>query len=84
MIVCASASAFWGTGLRASYRTNTATPIPAPKMSTAWYELDLDWYLMATLRAVGLVRDVQVVSRDHTQKARAKEHRFRWHGLWQD
>ncbi|GAB3854473.1 acyl-CoA desaturase [Hymenobacter terrigena] len=53
------------------------------KMSTEWYELDLGWYLVAALRAVGLVWDVQVVGRDHTQKARAKEHSFRWRWPWQ-
>ncbi|MBH8559699.1 fatty acid desaturase [Hymenobacter negativus] len=54
------------------------------KMSTEWYELDLGWYLVAGLRAVGLVWDVQVVGRDHTQKARAKERSFRWRWPWQD
>ena len=54
------------------------------KMSTEWYELDLGWYLVAGLRAVGLVWDVQVVGHDATQRSRAKEHRFRWHWPWQD
>ena len=54
------------------------------KMSTEWYELDLGWYLVASLRAVGLVWDVQVVGHDHTQKARAKERSFRWRWPWQD
>jgi fatty-acid desaturase len=53
------------------------------KMSTAWYELDLGWYLVAALRAVGLVWDVQVVGQTPTQKARAKERTFRWHWPWQ-
>ena len=53
------------------------------KMSTAWYELDLGWYLVAGLRAVGLVWDVQVQGRTPTKRDRAKPRQFRWHWPWQ-
>ena len=48
------------------------------KTSAEWCEPDLGWHLAASLRAVGLVWDVQVVGHDHTQRARTKKHRFRW------
>jgi stearoyl-CoA desaturase (delta-9 desaturase) len=53
------------------------------KMSTAWYELDLGWYLIATLRALGLIWDVQVVGQTPTQKPQAKARAYRWRWPWQ-
>jgi stearoyl-CoA desaturase (delta-9 desaturase) len=54
------------------------------KMSSAWYELDLGWYLVATLRAVGLVWDVQVQGKTPTKRERAKARLFRWRWPWQE
>nr|WP_216690571.1 fatty acid desaturase [Hymenobacter siberiensis] len=53
------------------------------KMSAEWYELDLGRYLVAGLRATGLIWDVQVVGHTPTQRARAQKHAYRWHWPWQ-
>lgn len=53
------------------------------KMSSAWYELDLGWYLVAVLRALGLVWDVQVQGKAPTKRDRAKPRLFRWNWPWQ-